>query len=134
MKYFLDANICIYALKDKYPRIKEKIAALKPSDIAIPSIVKAELYYGAFKSQNKSKTLRILERFLGPYEIIPFGDNEIKSNAEIRSKLGKDGVIIGPNDLIIASTAISNGAILVTHNTKEFQRVENLSIEDWAVL
>jgi tRNA(fMet)-specific endonuclease VapC len=132
MKYFLDTNICIYALKDKFPRIKEKMERLSPSEIAIPSMVKAELYYGAQKSQNKNKVISALDKFLAPFDIIPFGDNEVMAYAEIRAKLEKSGKIIGPNDLIIAATTLSHGATLVTHNTREFERVEKLSVEDWA--
>lgn len=132
MKYFLDTNICIYALKDKFPRIKEKMENLSPSEIAIPSMVKAELYYGAQKSQNKNKVISALNEFLAPFDIIPFGNKEVMTYAEIRDKLEKSGKIIGPNDIIIAATTLSHGATLVTHNTREFERVENLSVEDWA--
>lgn len=132
MKYFLDTNICIYALKSTFPQIQKRMEALFPSDVAIPSMVKAELYYGALKSQKKNKVLSALDKFLSPFEIIPFGDEEIMSYAKIRANLEKTGKIIGPNDLIIAATALSHGATLVTHNTKEFERVQDLLIEDWA--
>jgi len=131
MRYFLDTNICIYALKNKFPRIKEIIETLSPLDIAIPSMVKAELFYGALKSAKKNKVISSLEKFLSPFEIIPFGDKEIMTYARIRANLEKDGNIIGPNDLIIAATALSHGATLVTHNKNEFERVEDLVIEDW---
>jgi len=132
MKYFLDTNICIYALKNKFPRIKEMLKTFSPSDIAIPSMVKAELYYGALKSEKKSKVISALEKFLSPFEIIPFGDKEIMTYARIRSNLEKSGNIIGPNDLIIAAITLSHGATLVTHNRNEFQRVEDLVVEDWS--
>jgi tRNA(fMet)-specific endonuclease VapC len=131
LKYLLDTNICIYALKNRFPGIKEIMGNLSPYDIAIPSIVKAELYYGAVKSRMPNKTFSILEKFLAPFEILPFGDKEIMIYANIRANLEKSGKIIGPNDLIIAATALSRGAVLVTHNTKEFKRVEGLIIEDW---
>lgn len=131
MKYLLDTNICIYALKNRYPGVKKIMINLPPSAIAIPSIVKAELYYGAVKSRKTDKVIPILEKFLAPFEIIPFGDKEIMTYANIRAKLEKDGNIIGPNDLIIAATALVRGATLVTHNTKEFKRVEELLLEDW---
>ena len=103
MKYFLDTNICIYALKNKFPRIKEKMERLSPSEIAIPSMVKTELYFGAQKSQNKKKVISTLDEFLAPFDVIPFGDPEAVTYAEIRAKLEKSGKIIGPNDLIIAA-------------------------------
>lgn len=123
MRYFLDTNICIYALKNKFPRIKEIMENLSPFDIAIPSMVKAELYYGALKSEKKSKVISSLERFLSPFEVIPFGDREIMVYARIRANLEKNGNIIGPNDLIIAAITLSHGATLVTHNKNEFKRV-----------
>ncbi len=131
MKYFLDTNICIYALKNKFPKIKEMMENLSPSDIAIPSMVKAELYYGALKSDRPNKMLSVLDKFLSPFKIIPFGENEIKAFGRIRTNLEKKGNIIGPYDLIIAATALSHGATFVTHNTREFERVEGLIIEDW---
>jgi len=132
MKYFLDTNICIYALKSTFPKIQERMEDLSPSDIAIPSMVKAELYYGALKSQTKNKVLSALDKFLSPFEIIPFGDMEIMAYAKIRANLEKVGKIIGPNDIIIAATALSHGATLVTHNIREFERVQDLLLEDWA--
>ncbi len=73
----------------------------------------------------------MLDRFLSPFDIIPFGDKEVMTYGRIRANLERDGNIIGPNDLIIAAITISNGAILVTHNKAEFDRVEGLVIEDW---
>jgi len=131
MKYFLDTNICIYALKDKFPCIKEIMRELSPVDIGIPAMVKAELYYGALKSNKKEKVFSALEKFLSPFEIVPFGDREIMAYGRIRTNLEREGKIIGPNDLIIAATAISHNMILVTHNKAEFERVEGLVIEDW---
>ncbi|MGD2084603.1 MAG: type II toxin-antitoxin system VapC family toxin [Candidatus Aminicenantes bacterium] len=131
MRFFLDTNICIYALNNKFPRIKLIIESLSPSDIGIPSIVKAELYYGALKSQKKDKVIPVLEKFLSPFEIFPFGDKEVKTYAQIRADLEREGNIIGPNDLIVAAITLSHGATLVTHNTREFQRVSNLLVEDW---
>lgn len=133
MKFFLDTNICIYALKNNFPQIRKKMESLAPSDIAIPSLVKAELYYGAFKSQNKQTVISVLDEFLAPFEIIPFSDGEIMAYAKIRASLEKKGTIIGPNDLLIAAIALSHNATLVTHNTREFKRVESLKIQDWTV-
>jgi tRNA(fMet)-specific endonuclease VapC len=131
MRYFLDTNICIFALKNKFPRIKEMMEKLSPSDIAIPSMVKAELFYGALKSQKKSIVISALDKFLSPFEIIPFSDKEIMTYAKILANLEKDGNVIGPNDLIIAATTLSHEATLITHNTSEFDRVEGLLVEDW---
>jgi len=131
MRYFLDTNICIHALKGQYPAIKNHLLSKKPSDIAIPAIVHAELYYGALKSSAKSKVLEALKTFLDPFEIIAFNSSCSLVYAEIRADLEKRGAVIGPNDLIIAATALAYNAVLVTANTKEFLRVKKLVVEDW---
>ncbi|MBN1798843.1 MAG: type II toxin-antitoxin system VapC family toxin [Spirochaetales bacterium] len=133
MKYLLDTNICIYALKNIFPQIQHHIKKKSPYEIAIPSIVQAELYYGAEKSLHKEKVMRILEIFLKPFFILPFDDKAAFLYAQIRADLEKRGDIIGPNDLIIAACALACGSILITHNQKEFKKIAGLQIEDWTV-
>lgn len=131
MKYFLDTNICIYFLKGKFPHLAEKILSFSPKDIKIPSIVKAELLYGAEKSQKKSENIEKINQFLFPLEIIGFDDNESIEYGVIRSNLEKKGNTIGPNDIIIASTVLANDGTLITNNVKEFNRISGLKIENW---
>ncbi len=131
MRYFLDTDICIYALKNQFPSIKKWLLDLSPDQIKVPSIVQAELLLGALKSAHSKQFMHIIEKFLAPYEIIPFGGQEAIAYAGIRQDLEKKGVVIGPNDLIIAATVLSNQGTLVTHNTKEFTRVQGLLIQDW---
>jgi len=111
----------------------ENIKNINPNNIKIPSIVKAELLYGAEKSQQKAKNLSNINRFLEPFEIIPFDDDCSIVYSKIRSSMELKGTIIGPNDYIIASTVLAKNGILVTNNTKEFERVKNLKIENWIV-
>ena len=132
MKYFLDTNICIYYLKGKYDGIKQNLLSKHPDEIKIPSIVKAELLLGAEKSVKKKEVLTALEEFLLPFEVRSFGEPESHQYAHIRASLEDKGSPIGPNDLIIASIVIENNGILVTNNEKEFGRIENLVIENWA--
>jgi tRNA(fMet)-specific endonuclease VapC len=129
--YYLDSNTCIYFLNGRSTNVRDKILATSPNEIAIPSIVKAELILGAYKSLTPEKTLEKLENFLQPFEIIPFEDQVSYQYAEIRKSLEVNGTIIGPNDLIIAAITKYHDAILITNNTKEFKRVENLKIENW---
>ncbi len=131
MIYYLDSNVCVYFLKGLYPSIKENIQNINPNNIKIPAIVKAELLYGAEKSQHKIKNLTNIIRFLEPFEIVPFNDDCSIVYAKIRCEMETKGAIIGPNDYIIAATVIANNGILVTNNTKEFGRVKNLKIENW---
>ena len=131
MNYFIDTNIIIYALKNSYPNIIKKFEATPSYKILIPSIVKAELDYGASKSKNPKRTRELFNKFLSIYSIVPFTDKETKIYGNIRYQLEKAGKIIGANDLLISAIVMSNNGVLVTHNTNEFSRINGLKIEDW---
>ncbi len=133
MKYYLDTNICIYFLKAQKINLKNKILSENPNNIKIPSIVKAELLYGAEKSQRREENIEKVGQFLFPLEIIGFNDHESIEYSKIRADLEIRGEIIGPNDLIIAAIVKANDGILITNNTKEFERVRDLKIEDWTI-
>jgi tRNA(fMet)-specific endonuclease VapC len=129
--HLLDTNICIYLLKGTFPGLRGRLASRSPSSIAVPSVVKAELLLGAYKSSRREATLALLEAFLTPYQILTFGDEESVFYARIRSELEAEGKPMGSNDLLIAAIAVAHGATLVTHNTREFGRVRGLAWEDW---
>jgi tRNA(fMet)-specific endonuclease VapC len=129
--YYLDTNTCIYFLNGRSKGIKDKILSTIPNQISIPSIVKAELILSAYKSKNKESTLDKVEKFIQPFEIIPFEDQMCYHYADIRSFLESIGKVIGPNDLLIASIARFHNAILITNNTDEFSRVPELKTENW---
>ena len=131
MTYYLDTDTCVFALRDGGRLLKERMASLSPNRIKIPSIVKAELLHGAQKTAHSVKTLSLVEQFLGPYEVMPFDDACAEAYAQIRHGLEKKGMVIGPNDLIIAATVLAHAGTLVTHNTKEFERVPGLKFQDW---
>lgn len=133
MKYFLDTNICIYFLKGQHIKLKENLKKHSPINIKIPSIVKAELLYGAEKSQQRKENLKKINNFLYPYEIIAFDDSCTENYSKIRSQLELKGNMIGPNDLIIASIILANNGILVTNNIKEFSHIKSLKLENWIV-
>lgn len=99
--------------------------------MAVCSIVKAELLYGARHSRQVEKNLLRYRRFLTPLKSLPFDDDCAEEYAWIRSDLSRKGNLIGPNDLLIAAIALTHNAILVTNNTREFSRVRNLRLEDW---
>ena len=111
--------------------ILNKFSSINASEMKIPSIVAAELYYGALKSNKKDENIVKLSKFIALYNVISFDEKSAEIYGEIRKKLESIGNIIGGNDLLIASTVLANDGILVTHNTKEFNRVENLIVEDW---
>jgi tRNA(fMet)-specific endonuclease VapC len=129
--FLLDTNVCIQFLNKKSQRLIAKLTAIEPEEVFLCSIVKAELFYGAFKSNNPLRTLRIQKEFCGRFESLPFDDRAAEVYGEIRSNLEQKGQIIGPNDLIIAAIARANDLTLITHNGKEFGRVEGLNVEDW---
>lgn len=131
MAFFLDTNVCIYALKGQHPAIGRRMQRLSPAAIKIPSIVKGELLFGARKSNHPERALEIVGKFLTPFEVVPFGDAAAESYSRIRSDLERRGRPVGPNDLIVAATALANRGTLVTHNVREFRRIKELLIEDW---
>ena len=133
MNYFIDTNIIIYAIKGNYPNIMEKFKSTSSFEIMIPSIVSAELEYGAKKSSDYQKTIEVYRKFLSIYKVVPFTENEIEIYGDIRSELEKSGNMIGANDLLIASIVLSHNGILITHNVGEFARIKKLKIEDWTL-
>jgi tRNA(fMet)-specific endonuclease VapC len=132
MKYLLDTNICIYIIKQKPIKVLDKFKTLIPTDIAVSCITVAELRYGTYKSQQQEKNQKALNQFLLPLEIIDYDETATRYYAEIRGELEKKGIVIGAMDMLIASHAISLGITLVTNNVKEFQRIPNLTLENWA--
>lgn len=131
MTYLLDANTCIRYLNGTSESIRSRIEALNPGEIVLCSVVKAELVYGAMKSGNPDKNLAKLRKFADRFSSLPFGDDAVEAYGRIRVRLERRGKPIGPNDLLIAATALAHGTTLVTHNVDEFSRIEELHFEDW---
>lgn len=133
MKYMLDTNICIYALKNKPATVIRNYLRHKPEDICISSITYAELMHGIEKSQAVEKNRMAVTLFLSPISILNFDGFAAEEYGRIRADLERKGTPIGPMDLLIASHARSEGLILVTNNTREFYRVNGLTVEDWTI-
>jgi tRNA(fMet)-specific endonuclease VapC len=133
MKYLLDTNVCIRYLNAQAASVERMLIGLSPGQVALCSIVRAELLYGALKSAQPNRNTERLAYFFGGFPCLPFDDRASDVYAKIRLQLEKAGKPIGPNDLLIAATAIANRLILVTHNTQEFGRIEGLIVEDWEV-
>ena len=131
MIYLLDTNTCIYFLNRSSEKIISQFKRFSPSEINLPSITVAELYYGAEKSKAKKKNWAVVENFVSTFEIVPFDEKSCEIYARIRTSLEKSGVPIGPMDLLIASISLSNNSTLVTNNTKEFSRIKGLKLENW---
>lgn len=131
MQYCLDTNTCIDVLRGRHASLMDRFKSKRPADIAVSTMVRAELLYGAMRSAHPKKTRSMVELFLQPYEMISFDKPSADDYAVMRAELEKRGAVIGPNDLVIAATARSRGLILVTHNTREFKRIPGLRLEDW---
>lgn len=134
IKYLLDTNICIYIMNQRPLKIIHKFKQFNVGDIGISTITVSELQYGAVKSKNPKLNVQRVEEFLAPLELLPYDHNAANFYGEIRYNLEKKGQVIGPLDMLIAAHALSNDIILVTNNEKEFQRVNNLRIENWIKL
>jgi tRNA(fMet)-specific endonuclease VapC len=131
MRFLLDTNAWIKLLNQQASPIKDKFGLTNPSDIALCSVVKSELYFGAYKSTHKNKNLDLLTTLFAQFISLQFDDAAAEICGNIRAQLSTLGTPIGPYDLQIAGIALSNNLILVTHNTKEFSRITGLRIEDW---
>ena len=129
MRYVLDTNACIALLNDTSPALSARTRAHPPAEIGLPAPVVFELYYGAFKSAQTTRNLELLGRMA--FEILPFDDADARAAGSVRNQLEAAGCPIGPYDLLIAGQALARGLILVTANTREFQRVNGLDCEDW---
>jgi tRNA(fMet)-specific endonuclease VapC len=127
----LDANICIYIIKQKAPKLLEKFQTLTPSDVGMSSITVAELEYGVFKSQRREQNRAALNQFLIPLEILPFDERATQTYGKIRADLERRGIVIGSMDMLIASQAMSLGLTLVTNNVREFSQIPDLTLENW---
>jgi tRNA(fMet)-specific endonuclease VapC len=131
MRYLLDTDICILYLARRSVKVLRRLQATPMQEIAVCSVVKAELFYGAWKSANPQQTIARQRQFLDSFVSLPFDDSAAEVYGRERARLAKLGAPIGPNDLLIASIALAHNLILVTHNTSEFNRIAGLQIEDW---
>lgn len=129
--YLLDTDTCINILNDRSSLSAFRLSRHNPSEIRLCSVVKAELIYGAWRSNRVTENMRSLRSFFAPLMSIGFDDRCAEEYGVIKAELSRQGMLIGPNDLLIASIAKANGLILVTHNVSEFSRVPGLRIEDW---
>jgi tRNA(fMet)-specific endonuclease VapC len=133
MRYLLDTNTCIIYLKGRNLNLRQKLETVAISDMAVCSVVKAELFYGSMKSANPERNSTLQREFLDQFASLPFDDLAAQAFGNIRAELEARGTPIGAYDLQIAAIALANGLTLITHNTREFNRVNGLQIEDWEV-
>jgi tRNA(fMet)-specific endonuclease VapC len=129
--WMLDTNICIYVINARPPRVLARFRQQRLGDIGISSITAAELAFGVVKS-GSARNREALEMFLAPLEVLAFDADGIWHYAKVRADLERRGEPIGALDTMIAAHALASNAILVTNNTREFARVPELRLENWA--
>ncbi|CAA6815720.1 MAG: Unknown protein [uncultured Sulfurovum sp.] len=127
----LDTNICIYIIKNKPKSVKERFREFEIGELCISTITVSELMYGAFKSEHKEKNLKAIESFLMPFEIVDYDFMASIEYGKIRAYLEKKRQVIGNMDMQIAGHALALDLVLVTNNTKEFNRVKGLELDNW---
>ena len=126
----LDTNVVIYALKGREPATS-RLRSATPMEVGISSVAVYELEYGTLKVPDRRRQVA-LPRLLAQVREIPFDTDAARAAARIRVDLERRGLTIVPLDLLIAGTALSRGAILVTNNFAEFHRIPGLRLEDWS--
>jgi tRNA(fMet)-specific endonuclease VapC len=133
MTYVLDTDTWITYLRQTDAGLVRRVQQTNPADVRLCSVVLGELFYGAFHGApaNRPHNLGLLAALQAQFSSVPFGDREAEEYGRLRADLAARGLMIGPNDLLIAAIALTNGLALVTHNTAEFGRVRGLTLDDW---
>jgi len=131
MRYLFDTNICIYIAKQKPSGVLARLERLRPGDVGMSVVTYLELLYGAWKSRRREENLARIQELETLIPVLALDASAGRHYAQLRSDLETKGRPIGAYDLLIAAHALSLGLILVTHNVREFRRVERLQVEDW---
>ncbi|MEA2861642.1 MAG: tRNA(fMet)-specific endonuclease VapC [Methylobacteriaceae bacterium] len=131
----LDTNAVIASINRRTPQVRSRLetALGQAGIIGIPTVVLFELRFGIAKSARPRENAAVLSAFLA-LDVIPwpFEAEDADEAGQIRAELERAGASIGPYDVLIAAQARRRNAVLVTANTREFMRVPDLNVEDWA--
>lgn len=133
MKYMLDTNICIHVIKNRPEIVIRNFLKHEPSELCISSITYAELMHGVEKSQDAERNRVAITLFLSPLSVLEFDNYAAEEYGKVRTELERKGTPIGPMDTLITAHARAENLILVTNNTREFNRVEGLNVENWTI-
>jgi tRNA(fMet)-specific endonuclease VapC len=128
VRYLLDTNMVI-ALLNGHTTVLTSLRAKTPSDVVLSAIVAHELCFGAYKSRNTAKNFALVEKL--QFEVLPFDQGDAAQSGQLRAALAAAGTPIGPYDLLIAGQALARGLVLVTRNTRNYQRIPDLLVENW---
>lgn len=129
--YLLDADTCIAILRGRPKEPGRRLQQVLPSQVRVSAVVRAELLFGARHSKAPAENIRLVEEFLAPFLCMAFDARCADEYAVLRADLTRRGEVIGPNDMLIAATALAHDLALVTHNIGEFSRVVGLRFQDW---
>jgi tRNA(fMet)-specific endonuclease VapC len=130
MKYLLDTDTCVFWLRGR-TRVRERLSAIDREEIGISVITLAELRYGASCAAERKKHHQALDNLINDLAVVGVNEEVTRTFGDIKAELRERRELIEDFDLLIASTAITYGLTLVTNNTKHFERISNLSIENW---
>ena len=130
MKYLLDTNICIYIINERPAQVLQKLINAGQESLAVSTVTVAELAFGVVKS-NRAESRSKLENFLSKFPLLPWDQNAAWAYGKVRKNLEASGQRIGERDLLLASQALASNLTVVTNNTREFERVEGLNLENW---
>ena len=130
-RYMLDTNICIYIAKHQAPEVKARFERLKPGQLVMSAITYGELYYGANKSNQRTRALAQLDELIQDIPVENLTSTAAEAYGEIRATLEKQGRLIGNNDLWIGAHAKALEVTLATNNERDFKRIAGLSVENW---
>ena len=131
MQYLLDTNICVFILRQKYG-VGERMLLAGVSNCFISELTYAELLFGAECSDNPEKNKTLIDRFLSRIKVIPIKD-AIPLFAKEKARLRKDGTMVEDFDLLIGTTAVKEGLTMVTENTRHFQNINGIQLDNWVV-
>jgi tRNA(fMet)-specific endonuclease VapC len=131
VRFMLDSDVCIHAMRRNAPGVLRRLSATRSGEVAISSIVAAELWVGIMKSRDKDHSEHAVSEFLALVEVVGWPREAALVYGKIRAALERQGLIIGAMDLLIAAHALHERATLVTRNVAGFARVEGLKIESW---
>ena len=132
LKYLLDTNIVIYTMKNRPQIVKERFIR-HHGQMGISTVTLGELVFGAEHSRQVERNLADIEAMAARLEVMPFDEKAAYHFGRIRSELYRTGLPIGPYDMMVAGHARAYGLKVVTNNTKEFQRIPGLLVENWIV-
>ncbi|MDQ1238510.1 MAG: tRNA(fMet)-specific endonuclease VapC [Thermodesulfobacteriota bacterium] len=132
IRYMLDTDACIALIKNRPEAMRVRLTRLSPQEVGMSGIVAAELWFGVAHSQKKKQNEAALKDFMDYVTLLDWPSEASPLYGKIREGLQKQGRPIGAMDLLIGVHALFLDAVLVTNNTREFERVPGLKIENWA--